>query len=262
MKITYIGHATLLIEIGGATILTDPNFENSLGGFLPRVSAPGIALEDLPRLDAILLTHAHADHLSFDALKALSKEVPVYAPPVVARWLQGRGYEHVVPFAPNDTVRHGSLHVHAAAARHKGNRYGYDRRRAAANMYLLENAEESCFFAGDTGLGDTTHLLVERLLWMRARELDVALLPIGYAPWWKKKACREGHLTSEDALELFVRMRARHFVPYHWGTFEHVTAGAHDAIRILRDLVEEHPRGTDVRILEPGEALEVEPAIA
>jgi L-ascorbate metabolism protein UlaG (beta-lactamase superfamily) len=262
MKITYIGHATLLIEIDGIKLLTDPNFEDSLGVVLPRVAPPGIALRDLPKLDAVLLTHAHADHLSFDALRELSSSVPVYAPPVVARWLQARGFAHVVPFAPNDTMRHGSVHVHAAAARHKGNRYGYDRRRAATNMYLLENADESCFFAGDTGLGDTTHLLIERMLWMRARELDVALLPIGYAPWWKKKAFREGHLTSEDALELFVRMRARHFVPYHWGTFRHVTAGAHDAIRVLRNLVRDHPRGTDVRILEPGEALEVEPALA
>ena len=94
LGVTYIGHATLLITIGGKRLLTDPNFDDALGKLLPRVSPPGIAIEELPRLDAILLTHAHADHLSFDSLDRLPRDIPLYAPPAVARWLAQQGYRH------------------------------------------------------------------------------------------------------------------------------------------------------------------------
>src|ERR1700716_4424817 len=87
LRVTYIGHATLLIEVGGKRLLTDPNFDSALGKFLPRVSAPGIAIDALPKLDAILLTHAHADHLSFDSLDALPDDIPLFAPPTIAKWL-------------------------------------------------------------------------------------------------------------------------------------------------------------------------------
>jgi len=83
LRVTYIGHATLLIEVGKLRLLTDPNFDPALGKFLRRVSSPGIPLGELPKLDAILLTHAHADHLSFDSLDALPSDVPLFAPPAI-----------------------------------------------------------------------------------------------------------------------------------------------------------------------------------
>ena len=260
MKITYIGHATLLLEIGGATILTDPNFDPKLGRILPRVSPPGIALEKLPHLDAILLTHAHADHLSFDSLERLPRHMPLYAPPVISEWLRRLGFAHARDLAPGGSVTVKDVEIHAAAATHRGNRYGYDRWRADANMYLLDalDAGETIFFAGDTALVDDTHDLVERTLWQSGRELDLALLPIGWAPWWKP-GFRKGHLTHEDALTLFERLRARVLVPYHWGTFRHVTATAYDAIRRLRERLTDHHLSAAVRIIEPGESLELAP---
>lgn len=260
MRLTYIGHATLLLEIGRTRILTDPNFETSLGRFLPRVSPPGIAIDALPPVDAILLTHAHADHLSFWSLDHIEQKPPLYAPPVIASWLRRRGHSNAAPIAPGETVAVGGdgLRVHAARATHKGARYGIDRWRGDANMYLFETDAESAFFAGDTALMPDTHDLAASRLWTAGRELDVALLPIGYAPQWKRAAFRRGHLTYEDALALFERLRARVFVPYHWGTFRHVTSGAHDAIRRLRQALETHHLRAAVRIVEPGESLDVE----
>lgn len=259
MKTTYIGHATLLLEIGGIRILTDPNFESSLGRFLPRVSAPGIALDALPKLDALLLTHAHADHLSFKSLHRLPADIPLYAPGVIAKWLQKKGYANAIALDPQGTatLANGALRIHAGQATHQGNRYGFDRWRSAANMYLLESDTESVFFAGDTALTASTHHLVKEWLWEHERELDVALLPIGYAPRWKP-GFRRGHLTGEDALTLFGILRARAMLPYHWGTFRHVTATAHDAVNRLRTNLESYAGREQVYVVEPGETLIVE----
>ena len=256
MRVTYIGHATLLLEIGSVRILTDPNFDPKLGNFLPRVCPPGIPLDCLPALDAILLTHAHADHLSFDSLNALPRDIPLFAPPVVARWLRRRGYASATELAAGEATRVGEINVHAAPATHRGNRYGFDRWRSATNMYLLECDTESCFFAGDTALMPDTHRLVHDTLVDKGRQLDVALLPIGYAPWWKP-GFRKGHLTHDDALLLFERLGGRVLVPYHWGTFDHVTSKAHDAIVRLVQRLEVHHLRSAVRILEPGETLEL-----
>jgi L-ascorbate metabolism protein UlaG (beta-lactamase superfamily) len=255
VRVTYIGHATLLLEFAGVRLLTDPNFDPRLARILPRVSAPGIALDALPKLDAILLTHAHADHLSFDSLNRLPRDVPLYAPPPIANWLRGKGYAHVRSLAPGAHALLGDgIRLHAARATHQGNRYGIDRWRSAANMYLVESDEESLFFAGDTALTTATHSLVERVLWGTGRTLDLALLPIGYAPSWKP-GFRRGHLTHDDALALFETLRARALVPYHWGTFRHVTSSAHDAIDRLRARLTSHAVADRVHIIEPGESM-------
>ena len=256
MRLTYIGHATLLLEFGDKRILTDPNFDPKLGGFLRRVAAPGIAIGALPKLDAILLTHAHADHLSFASLDALPRDIPLFAPPAVERWLKKLGYAHAIPLAPSEEVALGDVTIHAASAKHMGARYNVDRWRSAANMYLLDAGRASVFFAGDTALTPDSHRMVHEKLVDRDRQLDVALLPIGHAPWWKP-GFRKGHLSSADALALFDRLGARFMIPYHWGTFNHVTSNAHDAIQVLRKLLHGHERAEQVKIVEPGGAFDI-----
>lgn len=227
-RITNIGHATLLIEIGGVRVLTDPNFDRRLAGILPRVAPPGIALDRLPPLDAVLLSHAHADHLSRRSLAALPREIPIFAPPPVARRLRG------VAIAPGEAITVAGISIRAARAKH--------RVLGGANMYRLDASGASIFFAGDTGLSPTTHEM---------GPVDIALLPIGNAPWWRP-GFRRGHLSSDDALTLFERLGARYLVPYHWGTFHHVTSGPYDAKRRLDALLQRHPRRSDVVVLEPG----------
>jgi L-ascorbate metabolism protein UlaG (beta-lactamase superfamily) len=262
MRITNIGHATLLMELGGVRILTDPNFDARLGGLLSRVTRPGLSWDALPRPDALLLTHAHADHLSLASLDIVASggPVPLYAPPGVAHWLRSRGYSAARSLAPGGaaviTGARGSVTVWAGAAAHQGSRYGVDRwaGRAAANTYLVDSGAESIFFAGDTGLTADSHALVADRLGACGRRLDVALLPIGYAPWWKPRF-RRGHLSAADALTLFGRLDARALIPYHWGTFHHLTSGPFDAMRQLETQLAGYARRPDVKIVPPGSTI-------
>lgn len=254
MNITYIGHATLLVEINGVRILTDPNFDENLARVLRRVSTPGIAIDRLPKLDALLVTHAHFDHLSFRSLDQLSRDIPLFAPKAIAKWLVRKGYNHARALEPGEVanIDHSRLRIHAEQARHDGSRYALDRWRRAANMYLIESSTESVFFAGDTALTRTSHKIVENVIWSSNRRLDVAMLPIGYAPAWKP-GFRRGHLTSQDALELFEILRARALIPYHWGTFRHLTASPYDAINKFREVLAGYAFAENVHILEPGQ---------
>lgn len=257
LEIIYIGHATLLLRFGEHRFLTDPNFDSKLGAFLPRASAPGIKMAELPQIDAILLTHAHADHLSFRSLRALPKDIPVYAPTAVAHWLRRSGISAAKPVTPGMSIRIGAVSISVGRARHMGARYALDRWRGEAITYLLDDGSMSVLFTGDTAISPAVSAIGDQLA---PRRLDVALLPIGHAPKWKEYFFRRGHLTSADALSLFSRLNARTLIPFHWGTFQHITSGPHDAIRVLRALLRTHDRASDVRILEPGEAVTILPS--
>jgi len=181
-------------------------------------------------------------------------KVSVFAPPPVANWLRAMGHD-ATAIGAGTTISIGDVRIAAGPAAHAGTRYGIDWWRRASVTYLIESPSTSVFFAGDTGLVAASHEMAHAWLEPQHRRLDVALLPIGHAPWWKPRF-RHGHLSSADALTLFERLGARYMIPYHWGTFHHLTSGPYEAMYALRDLLADHPRRADVRIIEPGDTFD------
>ena len=201
-RVTYVGHGTVLAELDGARLLTDPVLRARVGplrrhGAAP---APGVA-EDL---DAVLISHLHHDHADLPSLRRIGRDVRVLAAPGSARLLERQGFVSVSELAPGESSRVGEVLVTAVEARHpSGGRF---ERHSEAVGFLLAGREERIYFAGDTDLFDGMEGL--------APELDLALLPI----WGWGPSIGPGHLDPERAARAAALLSPRIAVPIHWGT--------------------------------------------
>ena len=201
---TFLGHATVLIEMGGLRILTDPILVDRLG-FLTRVARP-IDRVLYEAVDLVLISHLHLDHLDRLSLARLDPEPEIVVGPGGAGLARSWGWQRVTELAPGGRHRVGDVVVTATPAAHPGSRPPFGPRGTAVG-YLLEEGETRIYFAGDTDLFPEMGSLVER-------ELDVALVPIG--GWGPRLGA--GHLDPTRAAEAVVRLQPRYAVPIHWGT--------------------------------------------
>lgn len=242
-SITYVGHATVLVELDGVRMLTDPLLRGGVAHLRRTGPPPG----ELGPLDAVLLSHGHFDHLDLGSLRRL-RSVRTICPWGLGRFL-GRRIDEVTVLESGEETAVGLVTVRATHAAHRGGRPPlYPRVRSVG--YVLEGSA-TVYFAGDTDLFDELDGLVD--------DLDVALLPV--AGWGAKVG--PGHLDPARAAEAARRLRPRIAIPIHWGTFERIHRRARDPAA-LRAPAEEFARrvgevapGVDVRILAPGERLEL-----
>ena len=206
--VTYIGHATALVQLGPVNLLTDPVYSSRL--VLPkRLVEPGIAIADLPALDVVLVSHGHMDHLDVPTHRRLPKNAVAVCAKNLADLLRPCGYREVIELKWGESFRHRGVRITAVPVKHWGTRGLLPDNRGYTG-FVLESDAGTVFFPGDTayfpGFAD----------YGRHYEIDVALLPIGaYSP----PAFRRVHMNPEDALQAFLDLRARYLVPIHWGTF-------------------------------------------
>ena len=243
-RITYVGHATMLIELDGAVMLTDPLLRARIGHV--RRIAPPVAT--LPRLDAILISHAHRDHLDLPSLRRLPEQVRVYAPPAAAAVVRRAG-RSVQALLPGDRVRVGEVEVLAVPARHDGRRVPVGSDRGAIGFVVSGSA--SVYFAGDTDL------------FAGMRELagmDTALLPV----WGWGPKLGPGHMDPERAARAAALLAPRTAIPIHWGTYASPGAWWREdpelPARDFAHLAATHAPEVAVRILSPGHSAPLRPA--
>lgn len=202
--VTWLGHATVLLEVAGVRILTDPVLRDRVA-FLRRVG-PDAAPVTVPEVDLVLLSHLHHDHCDIWSLRSLGPDAVVVVPSGAGSWLRGKGLQRVVELAPGESTRHGAVEVTAVPAAHDGLRAPFGP-RAAAVGYVVRGAGTQTYFAGDTDL-------FAAMREVAVDGLDLALLPV----WGWGTSLGPGHLDplrAADAVELLAPAIA---VPIHWGT--------------------------------------------
>ncbi len=221
LTVTWVGHSSLLVQLGGLNILTDPMWSERASPLRfagpKRWVAPGIAFDELPPLDVVLQSHNHYDHLDDVTVRRLTRAHPEASwvlPLGLASFAQKRGARNVLELDWWQEQRVSSLRIAATPAQHFSARGFGDRGDTLWCGFALraENGR-SVYFAGDTGYHPEFARIGER-----CGPFDVALLPIGaYEPRW---FMRYLHMNPEEAVEAFRKLNARVMVPIHWGTFK------------------------------------------
>jgi L-ascorbate metabolism protein UlaG (beta-lactamase superfamily) len=245
-RLTFLGHSTVLVDLGGVRVLTDPLLGHLAGGTIRR-QMPAVLPDSLGGLSAVFISHGHWDHLDLASLRALPGQpvfiVPVGLGRVVAKAARGAVHE----LRAGDRLQIGGLTLEAVHAEH-------GRRRSLLTtaedaLGVLITGSSSVYFAGDTDLfAEMTQL---------AGRVDVALLPVG--GWGPRLGSR--HLDPQRAAEATMRIRPTVAMPIHWGTL--YPLGLRRVLgrrfegpgEAFRDAVATRVPGVEVHILQPGQSM-------
>jgi N-acyl-phosphatidylethanolamine-hydrolysing phospholipase D len=211
-SLTWVGHASFLLTLGGARILFDPVFCQRIGP-VSRLTAPGIALSELPPIDVVVVTHNHRDHLDPWTIKRLGPN-PLYVTPLGnGAILRRLGATRVAELDWWESTTLDTLDISIVPARHWSMRYPWDRNDALWGGCVIRAPEGTAYHSGDTAFFEGFEEIGRR-----AGPIDWAMLPIGaYEPRWFMEP---QHMCPEEAVEAARLLGARHFVAMHWGTFK------------------------------------------
>ena len=211
--LTWVGHATFLGRLGGLTLATDPVWSTRLHT-VPRLSAPGVPLEEAPRVDVVTVSHSHYDHLDLPTLRRIGPEALYIVPKDNADILHAAGLPRVVELGWWESHRVGDVRITLVPSQHWSMRTPWDKNKRLWGGFVYEGPEGTAYHAGDTAFSAD----VFEQIGARFPALDWAMLPIGaYEPSW---FMQPQHMNPDEAVRAFELLGAKTFVAMHWGTFK------------------------------------------
>lgn len=219
--LTWIGHSTFLLQYRGVNILTDPHLTERASplpfGEPARWVPPGLDFHELPKIDVVVISHNHYDHLDLETVKRLSKQAggsPLFLVPLgLKAWFAKQGIDNVIERDWWASHRVGEFEYHAVPVQHFSARTAFDRNKTLWAGWVLEAPNFRFFFMGDSGYSRDFADIGQRF-----GSFDLAAIAIGaYDPRWFMAVA---HVDPEEAVQVYQDLRARYAVGMHWGTFK------------------------------------------
>jgi len=231
---TWIGHSTLLVQLDGVNLLTDPHWgarASPVSWLGPRrLNAPGLRFEDLPLIDVVLISHDHYDHLDLQTVKRLADaHKPVFLVPLgMKRWFAENGITRVEELDWWQAHEHRGLRMVCVPAQHFGARSLFDMNQRLWASWVVSGRSKRLFVGGDSGYFDGFAEVGNRL-----GPFDLAAVPIGaYRPTYIMKPM---HTTPEEAVQAFEDLRGKVLLGFHWGTFDMAEEPLDEPPRLMQE---------------------------